>query len=196
MAVYTLGQTYRLTLFSQMYGQVLTNVFHYADVVGTGDAEDLAGAFETIHLAAIQLAVSSEVTFNRIDVINYGDTSDFFSLPISASGTVSGAAMPSYIAASLQYIRSDRAVRNGFKRLAGVLEGDTIDNDLTTAATTRFENCALVLEDTLISGTNAYAPVIIRSMKSIATGNYFPVDSYSINGITVRGLTTQVSRKP
>lgn len=196
MAVFPLANTYRLTLFSNMYGQEMTNVFHYADPLGTGSAEDLASAFDTLHLAAIKLAVSSEVSFSRVDVINYGDTSDFHSMPVTGTGTMSGAAMPSYVAVSLQYIRSDRAVRNGFKRFAGVLEGDTIDNDLLASSVTRYTNLALVLEDDLISGSNVYAPVILRTAKAPATGNYFPVESYSINGVVVKGLTTQTSRKP
>lgn len=196
MAVFSLANTYRLTLFSNLFGQDMTNVFHYADPLGTGTAEDLANIFSTVHLAAIQLAVSGDVSFTRIDVINYVNTGDFYSLPISETGTVSGSTMPSYIAASLQYIRSDRSVRNGFKRFAGVMEGDTIDNDLSSTAITRYTNLALVLEDPLISGSNVYDPVILRSEKSLATGNYFPVESYSINGITVKGMTTQVSRKP
>ena len=179
-------------------GQQIRNVYWYDDSPQPGDAADLADTFNTNVIPSIRDVQNDALTHIELEVNNVDDLTDFTIFDLGGiAGTVTGTGAPPFIATQIKLVRATRAVRNGFKRYAGVAAGLVDEDDIVgTTVYTALQTLATVLQSSLASALPAqYDPVIVRRTVDPATG----VVSYTAfemdTAIADPYLTTQSSRK-
>ena len=115
---------FRLVLASIQNGVQGYNVFYYERTAGTAGAAALSTAFRSTVCPAIRALISTSVTQQQLDVANLSDPTDFNTATIGIAGTRGGEYLPPYCCWTYRFNRSRRDMRNGWKRFAGISEGD------------------------------------------------------------------------
>lgn len=191
-----IGDIYELVHDQRLFGQQVLNRYHYENINVSGDADGLATAFFLDVMPFIQAFQVEAVTYQRLIVINLDDDTDFTEFDLTGNGgqKVAAQPMPSFVAASLTLLRSSRSVRNGFKRYAGLDEGEVNQNSLTAAAITDLEAIAQALENPIDNTFNE--EWVLRIYGGVTpnrpTPVVVPISSVSVSAV----VTSQTSRKP
>jgi hypothetical protein len=144
------GDIVQFKQFQTMSGQTILNVFNYQVGGGTiaepSAYNELAKGFFT--LASEQIRAQQNVGISHVRCIveelgalEYGD----FVPPVPLPGTVAGESLPVFNAVSVQYVRSSKITRHGWKRFAGVPETFSSGNALTPGAITAWNAIILNL---------------------------------------------------
>lgn len=143
-----LGDVYRLVDFQTYDGQTLSNVYHYQNVNDPADAEALAQGFVEDHLPAIRVIQSPALEHTVVTVVNLNDEEDFHELAVGLSGntTEAGQGMAAFICSRLILHRTSRAIRNGAKRYAGLVEGAVEGRNVNTSYKGLLDDLADALE--------------------------------------------------
>jgi len=180
-------------------GQQILNVYYYriTAISGLFDGylNDLNTWFEDNVMEAVRFIQNNGVSHNAREWRNLTNGVDLFTdstVFVGQNGTVAERRMPSYVSAGFMLQRESLLTRNGYKRFAGIDDGDvegntwTIDTDLINAV-----ESALAADITLGLATVA-EPIILKRPIDV------PVESYvysSIGSASFRGLGTQNTRK-
>lgn len=194
------GDLYRIIL-QQNYVVTteVNNVFYYemtaADSPDFGAAA-IAAAFDFSILPLLAATQTTNITYFGITAENLDDPADFAFRPSSSlqrsEGDIFGDAAPPFVSLGFIYVRPTRAIRNGYKRIAGCPAIETA-NGAVTAGT--FKDAADDLADgfgnliTNIPESVAAEPRIARISSGSATLVVAPT------AVQLVGWGTQNSRK-
>lgn len=99
-------------------GKPILNIYHVKRIDGGANAGNIAQAFMDWVLLAFLVGVQpAGVTRTTVDVENLGSPTDFASIDSSAlPGTIIGAELPGFNAATIQFNRTRTDMKNGMKR--------------------------------------------------------------------------------
>lgn len=136
-------------------------------------------------------------TIQRIEVVNYGDPTDFSTVigggGLPRSGDRVGAVCPANLTLSFRYERANPGLRSGWKRFGLLSEidvaGDAISASLKTAVDILTPLLGAVLTHT---GGSTYAPVVAVGLKLLGVNPAY----YDPPSVAYAGLGSQNSRKP
>lgn len=210
------GDIYELVDHQTLFSQNCENVFFYRqdlEFVTTDptNAQVLAENWIAQKLDRIRGIQSNDLLHVGVDVRNLFDVSDAYTVSISLAGTAAGTdTLGSFEAWSYPLEGTNPAVRNGFKRIAGVGEQWQTDGvfsgdgtqiaamDAAGDAMTEFVTVGLVIPD------NVFKPVIVKRVRSGVAGSY-TYDLPTSEGAAVWSqiavaawkllITSQISRK-
>lgn len=178
---------------------VIMNAYAYRQVSGDGDASALINAWVDTVLPAVVNIQSVAIGHTSIQVFNLDDFADFADLSLSGesnTGTQTGDCLPRYNAYAFIYHRTTRAVRNGWKRIAGVPESFQVNGVVTNSgALDALEALAVLFGSALTDGDgNVWNPRIYRR----ALPDHVPPVTradFAIQAVAYERLTTQNTRK-
>ncbi len=188
------GDRYKVRYQYVYFGVNCENVFFYQQTVGPAGAFNLSAGFLATVLPAILAILSVAVTSSQVVVVNEDDVLDFGTFPIITPGTRPGEGLSTFYSWGFTYFSTDRRVRSGGKRFAGLSETDVAAGEETPTARTLLDSLAVVLESSFQNPalTNTYQP-ILYTPGNIKTGG-LPVE-VPLLGVSYRRLTTQSTRK-
>lgn len=199
------GSILEFRFFQRYLDQVALNVQHYIVLAMEVLADDLSDyaqpLFEywTGYLAPVQ---SNQLTYERgelyeVNGLEFGIYAD----PSPNTGTLTGETLPSFVAVSVQQVRSSRATRHGWKRFTGITELSVVGNELTSAYLTNWQTAVanLFVENQELISAEFPETRSITIQPIIWGGNDpdFPLGRYSTieNSVVKANVTTQNTRK-
>lgn len=194
------GNVYELRVFGRLLGQECLNVFHYRQTSATAvdnSSEDLIDAYREVVRDPILTIQASQYTLERYEAANISVVGpDFYALsePAPLAGGRVGDVISSFQAWGFRYNRATRLSRNGWKRIAGVIEADST-NGVLNPAINALINAAAAAMAIDITGTLynvSFEPVIYRAVPT-STGQL--PGAFPINGVNYVRITTQNTRK-
>lgn len=197
------GDLYELTDVQILEGQQVLNVYHYTQVaeatVGT-NVVALQNAWTTFILVPLVLVQSVHVEHVGYKVVNLDNPDEFGLQVATATGNVSGEALPPFCAWSFRLNRATRLVRNGQKRIGGVPESFNDGGVATGAALTLLPAVAIamgaLITDT-ISGAS-FTPRIVHKATEAGPGGSPPATpraDYAVASAEYTRISTQNTRK-
>lgn len=194
------GNVFELRVFGRLLNQECLNVYHYRQTSATAvenSSEDLIDAYREIVRDALLAVQSTQYTVERYEAFNVSVVGpDFYALSelTPVAGLRTGEVMSSFQSWGFRYNRATRLSRNGWKRLAGVSEGDSQNGVAIPGIISALGLAAAAMAQN-ISGTLynvSFEPVIYRA---IETGTGQPPGAFPINGVNYIRITTQNTRK-
>lgn len=198
MPVLGADKLFQVTVKGTLLGQDWSNVFWFRDAAaGTSFALGTANDVDTNYMPQYAAFCNLSTFFTSIECINLQDDTDFAEItPSVTQGTVAGDPEPSYLAVAVKLLRETREVRNGWKRIPGIVEGDLSGNTIAAATVTRLTGLANLFDNALSNGQD---PVIVRKTYVGDPPVLNPPSLWITGGIgdyEIVGITTQNSRKP
>lgn len=201
------GDIYQIVDAQRLDNQVVLNVYFYkrlAEVLVGNPAQQVADTFEASFLPQLLPAQSTSLVHEEIRVQNLFDATDQYTKVISEAGSVAATddATP-FDAYGIRLVQDNGALRNGSKRIGGVVEdassaGVLNDSTIIAALVTAGVGMITGLDIGLVA--NAIVPVIVGRIND--GGNYrLPTNSgEAIVGNIIDALynvdvTSQTSRK-
>lgn len=192
----------------------LRNVFHFqvsnVDVGGDTPFEQMYATARDVwanmldELRAITSAVVSysQITAKVISGAEAG-VQNLYLIPTGErAGLASGDALPPYVAYGFRYQGAGGAERNGYKRFAGVNEGNNQHGAYAGDAALVNDLATKLAADIQISGFDSIVgqydiqPVIIKKMAGgLDPSDILVIAKWRPVGVTFYGLTTQNTRK-
>lgn len=185
-----MARLYEVTLIGKLFNQQIVNRWNYVSTdvtVPSTNAFGLVSAMGLIPTAglfpvgtigkAIQALANSSLVWSQVFCRAVYDPTDFLDLPYvpTAPGdSTSGQAMSPFIALGVRSNRVRLDIGRGYKRFAGVSEGD-IDagGTLATGVQTALNSLATLMGDSLTftegAVTVTYDPVIVKKFKYTTT---------------------------
>lgn len=138
---YNPSQVFELTLKGRVDGKPTANVFHYAPLAGqpnyAGAGTVIGNNFEQIVVAALQGICNQAVFFDEVVVTELFPGALLTNWPLTTrQGAIGGENSPPFVAWAFKSARKSRAIRAGFKRIAGVSETWQANGVATSAITT------------------------------------------------------------
>lgn len=195
------SRDYQAVLSGTIFGTVsIKNVFYFqADTAG-GSANDIANLFDSDLATAIATVQNIAVMWDLVEVVNLTDLADFASIGMSVPGARSGECTPPFNAWAFQYVRPTRAVRHGWKRFAGVTEGDSANGLSGTAMLTVLNTLAANLAAVTDMGAYSYYPCIAKTVEVPLSSDptktkYVPQTLFPAQSVQYVRISSQVSRK-
>ncbi len=185
---------YKVILEQKLFGQTVFNTFYYRETGGLdGGVTELATIFDTSVASNIATIQSTSLLHTAIRVQNpTGTVADAVITPTLATGQRVGTDAPVFISAGMTFNRAGRAVRNGSKRWAGMLEEDYTVNTWDAPYLTVLGVLIPFLTLTLSAPIGTYDAVIARP--PVAPSTAWTYENFPT--VTVKGdVTTQNSRK-
>lgn len=191
----------RVTDVQSYLGQQVLNVYYYrsVSVIEILDVgyEELATDFKENVVDSIRSLQNNYLAHNEVRFENISNGLDIYTLPTNVNGIVSATdatVMPSNMSAGYILRRGSRVTRNGYKRFAGLTEGQVSGNTYVPGNDAQ----VTVIEDALagplyIGAVPVLYPVIMKRPFVEPVGyDYFysPIISASLVG-----LGTQNTRK-
>lgn len=211
------GDIYEVEMRYNTPGSVCRAVFHYsyeltAIPFGGTLSQLLAEKFAAQKASAILAPCGVNVGVTSILARNLFDPTDFyenFATNSGSQGTSSSEYLPPFVAFGFQYSGDRRDVRQGSKRLAGVLETNSIAGYASGALTSALDAARLAMRSPVTAGdvipANTWFPVIVKRVKETdPTGNVIyrlpentgeTVIAHVLDVFYKMLLTSQVSRK-
>jgi len=198
-----LNDLYKVTFHQHAAGsgQKILNVFWYEQTVGSGGADKLHEAFEGVVRPGFQALQSNEIFYDKLEYINLDDLTDFHTevYDLTQHGNITGGDIADFLAFGFRLERATRALRHGYKRVAGVLE-EHVDNEAVASAyTATVASLATKLGQDIqdVALANTWSPRIVRVTRTnpgVLPAQY-SYTSGAIAGVTFYGFTTQNTRK-
>jgi hypothetical protein len=118
------GDILQLTAFTSFAGQIGMNVFHYQVLVTQVETayQYVTAAWASDKWAMIAAHLSSQVVLTSLEVRNLTNGVDIYSAAFNVAGSVSGDALPPFVAYAFRLNRTNALTRHGQKRFWGVPE--------------------------------------------------------------------------
>jgi len=193
---------FELILSGTCLGKNVRNVFYYLQTNGTAKAAaTLVDEFNETPLQSIRTILTTGMVFTDIEAKNLDDPEDFAALSLSPeqAGLVEAETMPPFVAFSFIYRRTTLAVRNGWKRFAGVPETYVVDGVLASGApTTNVNLVAEALDEPVSDGLGTtFLPVIMNKVRNPPEGEFesFIYNEYSVGDVDFAHVGSQNTRK-
>lgn len=190
-----LGDVIRLAVNQSLFGEEVANVYHYQCLNAATTIGDVVAAFNTQVRPALADLQSNDLSYVSYEATNLMNPQvEYTFQSTNGTGTVAGDAMPRFVAWGFKMVRQTKEVRNGSKRIAGVVESMVIDGEIDPANAILISLAENALAATLTtSGTPSWQPVIASVTGNMATG--YAVVSAAVDSAEYLRVTTQNSRK-
>jgi hypothetical protein len=158
------GDVIQLRDFQTYLGVEFENVYYYqVDVLGSGSVgAALATAFNSVvrpPLLQFQSEACDHVGLGYTNLMNLNEFGTVTTVP-TPSGVVTGQGQASFYALTFKLFRTDRSVRNGYKRIGGIPETVVTGNSVDAAFTADVDAFAETLDNDLSSNGYTFVPVI------------------------------------
>jgi len=211
------GDIYELTDVQRLYGQTVYNVYYYRQdlvfLLGLPTtAQVVLEAWQAQKLLHIQNIQSTDLVHTEIRVRNLFDATDAFSKSVSVTGLSAdtGGTMSAFNAWAFVMEGDNASVRDGAKRIAGVVEAHQADGvfNADAAIVGLFNQTATRLEGALEIGTlitsPVFLPVVVARNRTGVPGSYqynLPQTQVTANWSNIVNvlwkalITSQTSRK-
>lgn len=206
-------RVFKLVVRQTYGGQQVLNIFNFIDLnqilTETVDPVIAAGSFRDTAIIGTgdwRTLVNDLLTFDSIDFEEYDNPDVFGSIALGFTGDVPTAtdnALPSFFAVGIQLNRTSKVVRNGAKRISGLVESQVTGQVITGTYQTAWINAASDFLNNIsaTSGGQVIAPCIlgIRFDTTVTPPVRLPTSQWefsTISGVEVKqNSTTQNSRK-
>lgn len=197
----SLGDLLQYTFKGRLFGQQCLNVFYYRVVSVTGFLNDgytaVADVITDTIIENVRVIQSVDYAWEGYEYRNLTNGIDFGSRTFDAPGLQGNsvtASLPSYVSWTFRLLRESLTTRNGYKRFAGVGEGDVSGNtSLLTAAAINNVTAALAADIYLNLALVAEPVIVKRPIPNPALVGYV---YSSVGGADFRGIGSQNTRKP
>lgn len=196
---YAVGDIVRVTFRQKYDEQQCLNVFYYGILTAaiTSSPAQVGEIWWNYHRTKWRDLVSNQVTFDRLVVENLdGDLSyGEYIIPVAEKqGNQLGIPMASFNAYGFQLNRTSRAVRNGGKRVVGVVE-EAVGNYgvLVTSYQGYANDLGLLFASDVVAGIVPYMRPVIVGFPNQDRPERVEVDIDAVTTKTI--VTTQNSRK-
>lgn len=192
------GDVYHLIDYQEMQGQQIVNLYDFEQItayepIGFNVADDIITGWIEGYLPSIIAVQSEQVVHTLASCGAYGSFSDFSAQTLSATGEVTGGALPSFNAWGFKLQRTTRETRHGSRRVAGVAEAWQQNGVIDTPGVTPIATLAGTFSELIsVSELGIAAPVIVR----LNPTTHLPSITNRIVSGLYRGITTQKSRQP
>lgn len=184
------GNTYSVLVEGSLSGQAIKNVYHYQQMSGTDNADNLFDLFEADVVPKCLDISSASYVMEKVTVTNLEDATDFWIAEIGLNGNFTGENMPTHDAWSFEFITRRTDAKSGGKRIAGVIEGMLNNGVPTFTFALTLGAYMLACERDLTSAGGVWRPCV--KGKRRGTLGLF---ANFISGVSLTGCTTQNSRK-
>lgn len=200
-----LGDVYQVLLEGSYGANTWSNVFWYKNTqyFGAGGADVLGQLFVANVLDKLCELQHTTTLYSRVQVIDYGDPSEFAedATPAIPAGLLTGDTSPAFVAFSYRLQRQQPGQRHGYKRFIGAPDADVVGNTWAPNATNQAALAtALALE--LDDGVDwRFAPCVVKHSDVIfpdyeITLGLNPNVKYIVTAATpLSVIRTQVSRR-
>ncbi len=198
MAIVPVGGLIQITDFQQYLGHQILNVYYYRaiETVDWGDnIITVLGDFTTRVIDVVRTIQSQNLVHEFIEARDLSSNLQVASITLSANGTFANTTenAPSSLCHTFRLQRNSLVTRNGYKRFAGVVEGQVNGNN-QAAITTQIANIITALADNLEDGgLEVLEPVIVKRPINPPVGTTYAYST--IAGCDYRGVGTQNTRK-
>lgn len=196
-----LGDLLQVTARQMYLEQELFNVYYYRVVqLAPADSsvyELFVDQFISTVIDPIRQIQNTLLTYNQIEVRNLSNGLDLYTETVDIDGLISADltnAAPSYVSAGFKLVRESLATRNGYKRIAGLSEGNIVGNGFNFVAGDQEEIQNGLASDISIGLALFAEPVIVRRPITVPAGTGYTYAS--IGSAIFSGLGTQNTRKP
>ncbi len=200
-----INDIYQVKLFSTGLNTPVTalNVFWFRltffGLVGAGGhvAHELALGFGSNTVAIANDIVSTATTYTKIEVVNYGDPTDFDlcigDCLLPSNGARVGDSLPASDCWSFRYVRPGPGFRNGYKRFMGPSEEDVkADGTADVAAVVLLNLLSDALEAEIETPLEVlFEPVVARGTKILGVNPGYQ----GVSTVQYAGVGSQNSRK-
>jgi len=192
------GDLIRCVDFQSLLGQTVLNVYYFiwTPVLPGSDGylEDANTSFLDLYMPSITAVQVNTLEHTHREWRNLTNGVDLFDDDTVIPGDIdSGQPLNSFTSLGFMLRRDSLVTRNGYKRFAGLVEGDVQGNDWV-GGDTRIDNLKAALMETLVTGiVPSLAPIIVKRPIPEPAVDY---DHSGIVSVAFRGLGTQNSRKP
>ena len=194
MPVTTFTKVWEVIVTGVVLNQETINRFFYGSSDSLADAAGLGVTVETDLLPVIAGTMNQNASFLSLLVQGVKGATDFFSATLSIQGTNGGECLPPYASWDYTLVRGGARERNGYKRIAGVGEGNQQNGVASSGIQTALDLAANAMGDILTDGDGAvYTPVIRRTRVNKTPVN--PAQYWSMTGAIYSKIGTQNSRK-
>jgi hypothetical protein len=193
---------FELVVEGTYLGKNVRNVYYYLQTNGEEMAADvLAGEFAETPLQAIRTVTVEAMVWERLFAKNLDNPEDFYDYILSPSqgGNIVAEGMPPFVTFSFIYHRTTLAVRNGWKRYAGVPESYVVDGVLASGTpATNIAALAEALDEPVTNGSGTtFLPVIMNKIRIPPEGEFesFLYTEYSVADVDFAHIGSQNTRK-
>lgn len=195
--------------FQELSEQEVLNVFTMRIIdIESGDPDNYYGVargFYFIWANLIKTVQTTALSHLRTEVTELtGLEQGIYANPTPVIGTAVSPMLPTFNAASIQFIRASRLTRHGWKRIAGLTEGSVTLNDLTVDA---IDDINAAIAGALVVGGAVFPQIDTDgdtvgefTIEPVIVGDPIPPSSLfrinSVNSVIVKPqVTTQNTRK-
>ena len=192
------GDLYTLKFNQSLFGMPVLNVFGFESTITPGTAADLAAQWITDTMPFIQAIENENALQLGVEVINQNDPGDYALQAVTGqTGDRTGESLPAYATWTFKFARTTRAVRNGFKRFAGVSESDNDNGAAASAIISDLDACATALAAPVVGTAATYVPRILRATYPIPNPTHLPAiyTGFAVGGVVYEHIGTQNTRK-
>jgi hypothetical protein len=193
LPVATFPGIYRIVLKGVVLGQETVNVFYYGDTNVAISLNGIAIAFRDDVATPISGIMNQNASFTSIGVEQVRGGNGFTQIGISVQGTNGGDCLPPYASWDFTLVRAGVGERNGYKRIAGVGEGNQTNGVANTGIVTALDTAAAAMLSLLVVGDDGLTPVIRRTRVNKFPQN--PPIYYTMSDVNYSKIGTQNSRK-
>jgi len=200
MAVAT-GDLLQITDFQQYLGEECLNVYYYryfsAPTIDNTVYEPLIDDFASRVIGAVRQIQVNTLKHDRLQIKNLSNGIDFFEKVINIDGELDvadDAELQSYVSLGFQLIRDSLVTRNGYKRIAGLVESQVDGNTFTGGIGTVNGIRDRFTESLTVGIIQVAAPVIVKRPIPVPAGSAYVYSS--VVECLFKGLGTQNTRKP
>lgn len=176
-------------------GILWENDYHYKVVSDEALAIDAAGVAASFVVGVgpkVMLAVHSDVTSLRLEVINLNNDLDFTIATYVTSGALTGDYINPFYVAYFRLHRSIIGRRSGRKAYSGISESQVVNGNPTAPYLVTLGNLATELAEVQPVGAGSIAPAILRSAHSDPP---VPSDAMVFTAASFVRMSTQNTRK-
>lgn len=199
------ADTFRITVHQTNQGEELLNVFHYRDtaVAGPSAMSVAQGFWDKVKVAWRAIPTTTTAyTFDWVMAEALYPPYLFATLFIPSAEQAptrvqAGDPQPTYVAALLRLTVGNRSTRPGGKRISGLIEIDTVGNNVVSTFVTLVSTLGALLDEpfTTVPGVVSMAPVIVGYPTPAPSSK--PLRVQDVIGYSVDNrVSHQVSRDP
>lgn len=194
------GDLIQIVDYQTYLAQQVLNVYHYRiTTIGTWESTQyslLLDQFFTNVITPVTDMQSDDLLHTTTELRNLSNNLDIVTRTNNRTGQIVSADsnnMPSYVSLGFKLVRESLSTRNGYKRFAGVTEGQVAGNTYTFIAGVQAAVQAALAADLTVDAARIVAPVIVQRPINPPVGSAY---TYSNVGSAVFvGLGSQNSRK-
>lgn len=173
--------------------QETINRFYYGATAFVDTIDDFLAAFDGQVVANLIPFMNQNASFTLIEAQGVKGTTVFSQLGISRQGTNGGDCLPPYSSWDFTLVRAGARERNGYKRIAGVGEGNQTNGIANSGIVTALTAGATAMITAVNTTSDSWTPLVRRTR--INKVPVSPAQYWGISNVVYSKIGTQNSRK-